>query len=143
MTVTVNYPTLAEVEGLQLTLAEVLAAVNKLVIQGAKLMSSNAQFVTDVAALTTAVGLNTVALQNLETLVVADTSNIATLNAEIAELQAANPSLDLTGLEAATAAITANNTTAAGVITANPPSPVVPPPPGGAPPVVAAVAPSA
>lgn len=143
MTVTVNYATSAEVEGLAATLAEVLAAVNKLVLQGVKLMSSNAQFVTDVAALTTAVGTNTLVLQNLETLVTADTSNIATLNASIAALQAANPTLDLSGLEAATTALGTNNTTAAGVIAANPANPAVPPPPGAAPPVVAAVAPSA
>jgi hypothetical protein len=141
MTVTVNYATLAEVEGLQLTLAEVLVAVNKLVIQGAKLMSSNAQFVTDVAALTTAVGLNTLVLQNLETLVAADTTNIATMNAEIATLQAANPVLDLSALENATNALAANNTSAAGVLSSNPASPAVPPPPGGAPiPVVPVVA---
>jgi hypothetical protein len=109
---------------------QILAALNTLTAQGAQLMDSNAQFLTDISNLTLVVAANTTAIQGVQTLVTADTETIASLNQQIADLKAANPALDLTGLEADITSLGANNVTAQSIVSSVPP----PPPPAGGPP---------
>lgn len=93
-------------------------------------------FHDDVATLTTAVNANTAALASIQTLVTADTASIANLTAQVAALQAADPTLDLTGLETEIAALQANNVTAMSIAAPSVPAgtPPPPPPPPNAPP---------
>ena len=84
--------------------------------------TQNTQFLTDIANLTAAVQSNTAAIQNISGLVAQDTSTIASLNAQIAALKVAQPTLDLSGLESDIAQLQANNSTVAAIL---------PPPVGG------------
>lgn len=112
---------------------QILSALKTLTAQGEKLMGSNAQFLTDISNLTLLVAANTTAIQGVQALVTADTATIASLNQQIADLKAANPALDLTGLESDITSLGANNVTAQSIVASIPPPPPPPPPPGGAP----------
>jgi chromosome segregation ATPase len=83
-----------------------------------KMGGTNDQLVADVAKLTDAVKANTAALTTLEGIVSQDTTTIASLNTQIAALKAAQPTLDLSGLEADIASLTSNNTAATSAIQA-------------------------
>lgn len=89
------------------------------------IMSTNAQFLTDVTALTTAVAANTAAIKQVSALVATDTATITDLTAQIAALKAANPALDLTGLESGITSLLANNTALTGIVPVAP-APVPP-----------------
>jgi hypothetical protein len=112
--------TSAQVAQLQAT---VLADLKTLIAQGVQLMGTNAQFLTDISNLTLTVAANTTAIQGVQTLVTADTATIASLNQQIADLKAANPALDLTGLEADITSLGSNNVTAQSIVSSVPPAP--------------------
>jgi septal ring factor EnvC (AmiA/AmiB activator) len=91
------------------TLDLLIAALKTLVQQGAERMANDQKFQADLAALDAAVKDNTAVLQSLKSLFAQDQATIASLNQQIRDLQAANPALDLTGLEADIATLSANN----------------------------------
>lgn len=113
----------AQIVAIRASLARIEIALTTVQNQGVKLLGNNDKFLADEAQLKTAVDANTAAINNLGTLVSADTASIANLTQQIADLKAANPDIDLTGLEQDIAALAANNTAAASILT---PAPVAP-----------------
>jgi septal ring factor EnvC (AmiA/AmiB activator) len=98
-------------------LAAILSLVQTLKTQGVQIMADQNQLQKDVASLTDAVKQNTAALSTIGDLVKSDNDSIASLKAQIAQLQGQNPDLDLSGLEADIASLQANNATAASIAT--------------------------
>lgn len=78
--------------------------------QAAALLAAEQKLAADVAANTTAIN----------GLIIQDTATIADLNAQIAVLKAADPTLDLTSLEASITALEANNAALAAATTPAP-----------------------
>lgn len=78
----------------------------------------------DVARLTKAVAANKVIINSFGELTVADKATIASLKEQLAAAQAANPDVDLSGLEADIATLEASNQAAASFL---PPPVEVPP----------------
>lgn len=116
----------AQIVAIRASLARVEIALTTVQNQGVKLLGNNDKFLADEAQLKTAVDANTAAINNLGTLVSADTASIASLTQQIKVLQDANPDIDLTGLEQDIAALAANNTAAATILTPAPVAPVIP-----------------
>ena len=110
----------------KLGIAEISSKLDR-VIEG--LTNMDAKFTQDLADLDTAVKANTSAIQQFATLHTQDQASIDSLNKQMADLKAANPALDLSGLEAEIAAIKANNDAATKITASVPPVPSVPAPP--------------
>lgn len=96
------------------------------------------KFDDDIAALDAGIEANTTAINQFVAIHKADTDTIASLNQQIADLKAANPAIDLSGLEADIAKLSANNVLATSITSApaETPGPTDPPPPAGDPPTV-------
>lgn len=113
--------TIGHIHGLLLDLIEVgksnSSKLDQILKENSTMGASQSQFALDIQSLQAAVDANTAATKQIASLVAADTATIADQSAQIATLKAANPTLDLSGLESNIANLQASNATLTAALT--------------------------